>query len=201
MRCNYQLKKVDAAIESANKVLISDKVPEEVTDEAHFILAKSFLSKEDLDQAINEFKYITDKTNTKEGAEAAFRVAEILVSKNKLDEAETEILEYNKKNTPHQFWLARSIILLSDVYVAKGDDFQARHTLESIVQYYDVTDDGIIQLARGKLDEILEREEAATLFKEVQDLQLNFDGNKDGKNNELSEPGNQATDSVKPNVE
>lgn len=201
MRCNYQLKKVDASIEAANKVLISDKVPEEVTDEAHFILAKSFLSKDDLESAINEFKYISDKTNTKEGSEAAFRVAEILFKQKKLDEAETEILEYNKKNTPYQFWLAKSIILLSDVYVAKGDDFQARHTLESIVQYYDVTDDGIKQTAREKLNEILEREKAETLFKEMQDLELNFNDNKDGKYDKLFETEKQAKDTVKSKVE
>ena len=174
MRCNYQLKKVDAAIESANKVLISDKVPEETIAEAHYVLAKSYLSKHDENKAINEFKYISENVKTKEGAEAKYRVAKILFNQNKLDEAEAEILDFNKMSTPHQHWLAKSIILLSDVYVAKDDDFQARHTLESIIQYYDVPDDGIVQLAREKLDEILEREEAENLMKEMEDLELNY---------------------------
>ncbi len=201
MRCNYKLKNIDASIESANKVVISEKVPEEVLEEAHFILAKSYMGKDDLVAAINEFKYLSENTKTREGAEAKFRVAEILFNQQKLGESENEILEYNKVNTPHQFWLAKSIILLSDIYVAKDDDFQARHTLESIIQYYDIPDDGIVKLAREKLDEILEREEAETLFKEMQDLELNFNDQEKDEYKDLFETEEQAQDSVKTKTE
>ncbi|MEA3443107.1 MAG: tetratricopeptide repeat protein [Bacteroidota bacterium] len=201
MRCNYKLKKIDASIESANKVVISDKIQARVMDEAHFVLAKSFLSKEDKVSAINEFKYISENTNTKQGAEAKYRVAEILFDQEKFDEAEKEIMEYNKMNTPHQFWLAKSIILLSDVYVVKDDDFQARHTLESVIQYYDIPNDGIVQTAREKLNEILEREEAETLFNEMQDLELDFNENQKGEYDELFESEEKTQDSTKTEVE
>ncbi len=201
MRCNFKLKNIEASIESANKVVISDKVSEEVLKEAHYVLAKSFLSKKDMVSAINEFKYLSDNPQTKNGAEAKFRVAEILFNQKKFDEAEAEILEFNKLNTAHQFWLAKSIILLSDVYVAKDDDFQARHTLESIIQYYDAQSDGIIKVAREKLNEILEREEAETLFKEIQDLELDFNEKEEGEYDELFETEEQIQDSTKTEVE
>jgi len=177
MRCSFKLNKTDFAIEAANKVLISDKMPQEIINEAHFVLAKSYLSKDDMVSAINEFKHIDMLLKTNMGAEAKFRVIEILVEQNKLDEADNEIIEFNQKNTPHQYWLARAIIKLAEIYILKDDDFQARHTLKSIVEYYDNKTDGIINLAEEKLNEIKEREEAENLMEEVKDIELDF--NKD----------------------
>jgi hypothetical protein len=41
----------------------------------------------------------------------------------------------------------------------KDDDFQAVQTLTSIIDYYENTDDGILDLARRKKAEILESQE------------------------------------------
>ncbi len=189
MRCSFKLHQDSLAIIAANKVLISDKVPEEVINEAHFVLAKSFLNQNDMLSAINEFKHISEFLKTPMGAEAKFRVIEILVEQNKLDEAEQEIVDFNNKNTPHQYWLARAIIKLADIYVQRDDDFQARHTLQSIVQYYDNKNDGIIAMAEEKLNEIEEREEAGTMMNEVKDIELDFNKDKDENYNELFEEG------------
>ncbi len=172
MRAFYKMKIDSGAILAANKVLISDDVSEELQREAHFVLAKSFYSLGELESALNEFNYINANTQTKEGAEASYRIAEILFKQEKFADSEKAIMEFNRVNSPHQFWLAKAIILLADVYVANEDNFQARHTLESVIQYYDNPNDGIIEVAKEKLGEILEREEAETLFEEVQDLNL-----------------------------
>ena len=61
-------------------------------------------------------------------------------------------------NTPHQFWMAKILILLADVNVRKSDFFQAKHTLQSLIDYYKISDDGIIREAQKKLNDILELE-------------------------------------------
>ena len=61
-------------------------------------------------------------------------------------------------NTPHQIWMAKILILLSEVNVRKSDFFQAKHTLQSLMDYYKITDDGIIEEAQKKLNDILELE-------------------------------------------
>ena len=43
--------------------------------------------------------------------------------------AEKELLNYIEQSTPHAYWLARSFVLLSDVYVAMGKDLDARQYL------------------------------------------------------------------------
>ena len=68
-------------------------------------------------------------------------------------------------NTPHQQWMARIFILSSDISLKKNDIFQARYTLQSLIDYYDIDDDGIKNEARERLNYILELE------KEGQDQQ------------------------------
>ena len=63
-------------------------------------------------------------------------------------------MDFISKNTPHQYWLAKSFILLSDIYLSQGDRFQARHTLKSIVENYPETDDGIIETGQAKLQHL-----------------------------------------------
>ena len=58
-----------------------------------------------------------------------------------MTDAENEVLDFSKKNTPHQFWLARSFVLLSDVYIKNGDDFQAKQYLLSLQKNYKVADE------------------------------------------------------------
>jgi TolA-binding protein len=172
MRSFFNLKLDSGAVLAANKVLISDNISVEIEREAHFVLAKSFYSMGEFESALNEFNYINANTQTLEGAEANFRIAEILYKQEKYKESEEAIMEFNRINTQHQFWLAKSIILLADLYVVNEDNFQARHTLESVIQYYDNQTDGIVEIAKDKLGEILEQEESETLFKEALEIKL-----------------------------
>jgi len=61
-------------------------------------------------------------------------------------------------NTPHAYWMAKSFLLLGDVLVEKGDYFQARYTLQSLLDGYGRNDDGILEEAAEKLDKIINRD-------------------------------------------
>ena len=50
-------------------------------------------------------------------------------------------MDFAKKNTPHQFWLARSFVLLADVYIKQNNDFQAKQYLISLQKNYKVADE------------------------------------------------------------
>lgn len=175
MQCHFQLKNYVEAINFATAVLLSDQSTDQIKSEAHFILGKSHLANGNQEVAINEFKYINDEVKTAHGAEASYLICEILFNQQKLEECEQEILSFNQKNTPYQYWLAKAIILLSDVYLANNDLFQARHTLESVIQYYGNSTDGILTTAQDKMSQILEREEGENQFKKG--LQINLPEN------------------------
>ena len=61
-------------------------------------------------------------------------------------------------NISNDYWLAKSYILLGDIYLQKGNSFQAKHTYMSIIENYDGED--LRQMAKEKYDAIIQQEEA-----------------------------------------
>lgn len=154
MRCHYQLANYSACIEAAKMLLGSDKLTDILKREANYKLAKSYYQRKQFDEALPILGNLAEDTRSEEGAEAKYLLTEILFNQNKLTAAEEQVMDFISKNTPHQYWLAKSFILLSDVYLSQGDRFQARHTLKSIVENYPETDDGIIETGLAKLQHL-----------------------------------------------
>ncbi|HET6555753.1 MAG TPA: tetratricopeptide repeat protein [Prolixibacteraceae bacterium] len=177
MRSQYQLGNYQASIEAANSVLASEKVSDILRRETNYILATSYYKTGSKDKAFPILSKLSSETNSAEGAEAKFLVAEILFERQRLKEAENEIMDFIDKNSPHQYWLARSFLLLSDIYIKNGDEFQAKHTLKSIEENYPEKNDGIMQTTRQKLQEI-EAGEATQTRNQSKPLEINLKGNK-----------------------
>jgi TolA-binding protein len=177
MRCRFQLADYPACIDAANLVLASEKVSELLKRETNYMLAISYYNTGNKDKAFPLLSKLSVDTNSAEGAESKFLVADILYGKQKLKEAENEIMDFIDKNSPHQFWLAKSFILLSDIYLKNGDEFQAKHTLKSIIENYPEPDDGILETTRNKLQQI-EAGEASQTKNQSKALEINVGGGK-----------------------
>lgn len=177
MRCQFNLGNYQACIDAATQVLNSEKVSDILKRETSYKLAISYYNTGNKDKAFPILKKLADDTNSAEGAESKYLVAEILFENQKLKEAEAEIMDFINKNSPHQFWLAKSFILLSDIYQKNGDEFQAKHTLQSIVENYPEPDDGILEATRQKL-QVIEENEASQTKNESKALEINIGGNK-----------------------
>lgn len=161
MRSHHKLANYQECIDAAKLLLSSDKLTDVLKREANYKLAKSYYQTEQFDEALPVLGQLAEDTKSAEGAEAKYLLAEILVNKNKLQQAEEQVMDFISKNTPHQYWLARSFILLSDIYLSQGDQFQAKHTIKSIVENYPEPNDGIIETAQAKLQHLenLEQQE------------------------------------------
>ncbi len=172
MRCYYLLEEYGNAIDAARELLREEKIPEELVREARFDIAKSFYAQDRFALALEEFRQVSVEVSSLEGAESKYRVAEILYIRKDYQEAEEVIFEFIDQNTPHQYWMAKSFILLADLYLEKNDDFQAVQTLQSVIDYYENTDDGILDLAIRKKAEILKRQEAAGGEQEREEMEI-----------------------------
>lgn len=159
MRCQYQLGNFIATIEAARQVLATENLTESQKNEANFMLAQGLRKTGNENDALPIYTQLGQDTQTAEGAESKYHVAEILFAQNKNMRAENEIMDFISKNTPHQLWLAKSFILLADIYTANGDQFQAKHTLMSMIENYPETNDGIIDAAKAKLQNLEELEQ------------------------------------------
>jgi len=157
LRCNNMLGNHDATIAIANELIKGDKLDPAIHREALFTRAKAFEKKNDLTSAFADFLALSENTLDQYGAEANFRVAEYLFHEKKLVEAEKAIFNFIEKNTAHQYWLARSFILLADIYMLQGNDFEAKQYLLSVRENYKGKDEIATEI-KSRLDEIENRE-------------------------------------------
>jgi TolA-binding protein len=151
MKCYFQLKQYPEAIEAARKVKKSDVANEAWIREADFVLGKSHYLGGNQNEALEFLKAVAADTKLEQGAEAKFLVSEIYYRQNRKEQAENEIMDFISKGTPFQFWLGKAFLLLADIYQDRGDDFQAKHTLRSVVENYGSDNDGIKDEASKKL--------------------------------------------------
>jgi tetratricopeptide (TPR) repeat protein len=161
----------------ANQILGLSKVSDILKRETNYKLGVSYYNSGNADKALPILTKLAVDTNSGEGAESKYLVAQILFDKGKLKDSENEIMDFIDKNSPHQFWLAKSFLLLSDIYLKNGDEFQAKHTLKSIEENYPDKEDGILELTRQKL-QIIEANEASQTKNQSKPIEINISGGK-----------------------
>lgn len=149
MRSEYQLGAYSDAIASADKVLKDPNVTEELLTEARLLKGRIYITNENYTLAKPIFTQLSKKADSKEGAEAKFRLAQIAYEEADLDEAEKQIFELAQGFGSFDFWKIKGFILLSDVYVSRKDYFQARATLQSVID--NVSDEKFVNEAKAKM--------------------------------------------------
>jgi len=191
MRCNYQLKNSSEAIDYANKVLGIEKIEQSLSNEAHNIIAQSFMAMQRYDEAMNEFKLLASLKNNI-ASEANYNIAYIWYLKNEYKKSEKAIFDFIKSGNGSSYWVAKSLILQSDNYMAQKNNFQAKATLKGVID--DADSPELIAIAKEKLAKIIADEEAAKQpTRQQEPMQIEFDGNQNEQNrlfNDASSPNN-----------
>lgn len=141
LRCASLLQDTNETILIANEMLTNPKLSPELTNEVRYDRAKAALRTPQPEQALPDLKELAKDTRNVYGAEAKYRLAQYLYDNGQYEEAEKELLAYIDVSTPHIYWLARSFVLLSDVYVKMGRNVEARQYLLSLKQNYQAEDD------------------------------------------------------------
>lgn len=128
-------------INAANTLLSDTKLSPELVNEVMYYRAKAYLQQKQNKEATADLKILSKDTRNLYGAEAKYLLAELYFETGDKTLAEKEILDYIDQSTPHVYWLARSFILLSDVYVAMDRKLDAKQYLLSLKQAYTTKDD------------------------------------------------------------
>ncbi len=166
MRCNFKLNNFNAVTSLSWKIRSMEKIPPELDREATYTSAKAFMELNDPSKALPLWRKLANDTKSLEGAEAKYRVCEYYYNNQRYKDAENEVMDFIDKNTPHQYWLAKSFILLAHNYEKQNDIFQATHTLKSIIENYSVKDDGITKEAEEYLKELEKKDNSGNAVNE-----------------------------------
>lgn len=158
MRCNLIFKDYNKTIAAAEKVSKSDVANEALKKEADYAQGKSHYELGNLSSAKSPLRDVAQDTKLESGAEAKYLLATIYFKENNLVKSEEEIVDFIEKGTPYTFWLGKAFLLLANIYEAKGDQFQAKHTLKSLAENYNDENDGVKAEAQKRYDAILAAE-------------------------------------------
>ena len=168
LRCSQALGRHQAAIDIAGQILNDTPVSEETKTEALYCRAKAYIGMGQWSQAQPDLKTLAADVRTAQGAEAKYLLAQSYFEANRLDDAEAEVMSFTKMNTQQQYWLARALILLSDINRERNEYFQARQYLLVLQQNYTQSGDDIPALVSARLAE-LDKREQPVVKEEVED--------------------------------
>lgn len=174
MRCLTELGRTPEAAEAATAVIANADANADLKAEAGLTVGKAAIDANDLDAAYTRFKGIATSSKNAYGAEAAYNMAYVRYLQKRYKDAEAEVFSLVKKFPSYDHWKAKGFILLGDVYVGMNDLFQAKATLQSVVDHCAEPD--LVEQAAQRLANI--KENPATTNDTVPDGSDGNPGNK-----------------------
>lgn len=122
--------------------------------ETYYYLGKQYLDLKKYDLALSNFEEVVKLISDDErAAESRYRIAEINYLKANTKKAMEIATQNNKQISYNKYWLAKNLILISDIFVTEGNNDAAKGTLESLLKNYK-EDQELINEAKTKLDNI-----------------------------------------------
>jgi len=149
--CYAQMEMPDDAIKYVKLVRENEKTAQEDKFKTGLYAGLAYLQKGDTTSAVNEFDYTVANTKTVAAAEAKYNLANIEYLKKQYKASQKTCFDLAKEMPNYDYWVAKTFILLADNYVKLKDNFQAKATLQSIIDNYK-DDDDILPTAKQKLD-------------------------------------------------
>ena len=147
----------DETLQYVKFIRESNKSSEEDLFRASLYSAKANLIIGDTVQAVKDLTEVAEKTQTVTGAEAKYNLAHILYLKGQYKTSLATAFDLTNEMPSHDYWVAKTYILIADNYVKMKDVFQAKSTLQSIIENYENKEDDILVTAQEKLKKLTKK--------------------------------------------
>lgn len=151
MRVSHELGNHKDVLIAANQLLASSVTPAARKNEILFAKAYALAQLGQNEEAIEDWKELAGDTDDLYGAKAAYYLSQFYYDKGQLKNARSQVERFIDSNTPHQYWLARGYILLSDIYRKNGDTFEANEYLKSLKENYPGNESDIFMMIDERL--------------------------------------------------
>jgi TolA-binding protein len=157
MESFYLMAQYDSSDVYARLILERGAVNASATNKASLYLGKSAFARGDYETAKDEFLNTLNAAQDEYGAEAKYTLAQIFYSQKDYKQAYETLVSLNKDFEAYDEWVGKSYLLLADNFVAMGDTFQAKATLQSLVSQFPLQH--VKDEAQRKLKEIEKTEQ------------------------------------------
>lgn len=158
MESFYLLGQYDSSDHYARQIIERAAINAGAENKASLYLGKSAMAKGDYDAAEDEFLNTLNAARDEFGAEAKYLLGTIFYMRKDYKQSIETLMSLNNDFKAYDIWVGKSFLLLADNFMAKEDIFQAKATLQSLVDNFPI--EAIKMEAANKLKEI-EKQEAA----------------------------------------
>ena len=136
LNCYVELQNADQMLAAAQAVMALDKLDNDLQVKARSIIANHAFEQSEYHLAKKHYQWIVSATNSEAGAKAQYQLAYILFLQDDFTATEEQIFQL-AENFTDDYHIAKGFILLGDVYLSQGNLFQAKATLESVIENHD----------------------------------------------------------------
>ncbi len=151
MRVSRELGHYDDVIAEADRMLASTVIPAADKNEIIYSRAYAMSMTGKPAEAVKAWETLAKDTDDLYGAKSAFYLAQHYYDADQLKKARTSVEKLIDSNTPHNYWLARGYILLSDICRKQGETFEANEYLKSLKENYPGTESDIFMMIDERL--------------------------------------------------
>ena len=142
----------DSAVYFADRVILLGSITQDALPIAMLTKAKAYRLKGDENNANEILMELVNEYTTIQGAEGLFLLADSYANKKEFERSNNIIFDFVAPFSSHDYWYGKCFLLLAENYMQLGEVFQAKATLESILE--GSTNQEIIGLAKEKLSNI-----------------------------------------------
>lgn len=152
MESYFLLAKYDSVEKYAKLILEKGAITAGAQNKASLFLGKAAIGKGDYETAKDELLSTINAAQDEYGAEAKYRLAEIFYNAKEYKQCYETLVSLNTDFSAYPNWVGKAFLLMSDNSLATGDSFQAKATLQSLIDNF--ADGEIKNQAREKLKKI-----------------------------------------------
>jgi tetratricopeptide (TPR) repeat protein len=152
MKAYYHNAKYDSTIFYVSKILDAGAYSVNTETLTQLYAGKAHLAKGNYQEAIDYLLATVNTAKDVNGAEAQYIIAEILHDEGHYQNSNEALFDLNENYGIYEEWIGKSFLLIAENYVAMDELFQAKATLNSVIE--NSPDEGIVETARKKLFEI-----------------------------------------------
>ncbi len=154
MRCHFIFENYVNSAQYADKVLATQQTTD-LKLEAEYIKGLSLAKSGSYTQAIPSLEYVIKSTTNVKSAEAKYTIAWVYFQQKDYEKTDQTIRELQKMKPKYDYWIAKGLILQTQVLMAQDNLFQAEKTIKSVIDNYPDETDGIIEEASELYDQIM----------------------------------------------
>ena len=150
----YTINDYEAAQQYINQ--IEEEKLSRLSNEAKLYQGKIYLARQQYQQAVVQFQEVAQKASNSTGAEAQYLLGKTFRQLGDFDNSTVALIDVRNNFQSYTEWIYEAYLLIAENYISKGDTFQAKATLNSIVsnsispEYQERAQQRLAQLEKNK---------------------------------------------------